>query len=893
MVMNSIFNVSTSRMTRQRKGTMVIDWALRVFALAWKQGTRCRLVILSLLLLAVAAGMQVVSPNPVIGLAGKVQTKEQDQKKDIPQKQTKKDEKKNDSPQTPKETVKPVVVAGSLIDARPKDVKDAYPTRRDAKARFRSERTDRQGRLRPDLWAAGVNHVLQMKGDSGSLRPLRDMVAYLPAMNSFMPALQGPPRTGTWEQIGPSPLDSTSDGLARYDAGEVVGIAINPRGTSDEIIYAATGYGGIWKTTDGGYVWNPMTDGMPSLSMGAVALDPADPEIVYAGTGNPFDSLGVFTNGLGLYKSENGGRNWTIVGANAFGPGGTAPNSRIYRIVLPSLSILLVATNQGLFRSVDGGRSFGANDPRFNDGASILSGDINDLALDTGIVGIVYSAVNGRGLFKSIDGGRTFPENLFLNRDGTPKVGAPQPGQYGYFAISQSTRPNNRSIYATVATAGDGGYLGLFKSSDGGATWSKPSTSAEVRAAEGIQPRYDQTIGVDPQNANTVYLGFVRPYLSTDGGVYFQPEASRGVVHADHHFITFSPLTHLPAGQNQRGSKQVYVGTDGGIWTSSDGALSWSDRNKGLANMLVLQIAMGTKDDDYMQAGVWDQGAISRRMNDFPRLWYKGLNGDGGVAIVDPANSALGYQAGNFALAETTNGGRRWGAPAGFVSLGAFRLAYTAKRGPTILTTQDLYMSSGPNLMKYGTRVATFPANIMSIATTLADPDTMWLGMDDGTIWRTSGTGGVSTATWVNVGAPGGRNTAFVVVNPLNPRVAVAVYSGFSGISAVNRTQHVFLSTDNGARWTDISGTDGGTSTNLPDLPVFTAVFDVTTTPHSIIIGSDGGVFRTVDEGRTWARLGTGLPIITCYFLAINTEKNPPTLRASTFGRSIFELRWR
>ena len=161
------------------------------------------------------------------------------------------------------------------------------------------------------------------------------------------------------------------------DSGEVVDIAIDPRGTSDQTLYIATNDGGVWKSTDAGQTWRTTMDPLPSLSMGAVALDPGNPDIVYAGTGNPFDGAGpglgdpafdqLLRTGVGIYKSVDAGQTWLQVGTSVL------TGKLINRIVLPASGVLVVATTSGLFRSVDGGQSFGANPPLFNDGNPIRS----------------------------------------------------------------------------------------------------------------------------------------------------------------------------------------------------------------------------------------------------------------------------------------------------------------------------------------------------------------------------------------------------------------------------------------------------------------------------------------------------------------------------------------
>src|SRR5206468_7802538 len=150
-------------------------------------------------------------------------------------------------------------------------------------------------------------------------------------------------------------------------SGEVTDIAIDPTGAADDKLYVATNDGGLWSISQGLTLKAAATDAMKSLSMGAVAIDPGSNTTVYAGTGNLFDGGHQFTRAVGIYKSTDGGGTWSVVDGSTFGtlfadpgdPGAKVPAMGINRIVLPAANVLLVATNRGLFRSIDGGQNFG------------------------------------------------------------------------------------------------------------------------------------------------------------------------------------------------------------------------------------------------------------------------------------------------------------------------------------------------------------------------------------------------------------------------------------------------------------------------------------------------------------------------------------------------------
>lgn len=696
-----------------------------------------------------------------------------------------------------------------------------------------------------------------------------------------------------WMQIGPAPLridepEEVGTQGPGPDAGMVVDIAIDPRGSTDEIIYIATNEGGIWRSTDGGTSWKPKTDAMPSLSMGVVALDPGNPDIVYAGTGNKVTGGNTFSKGVGIYKSKDRGEHWTIIDPGFLF---TKPTPlRINRIVLPAPEVLLVATNAGLFRSIDGGLHFGANMPLFDDGKPILIGDISDLDLDTSSPSTTVYALN-RWLLKSTDGGVTFPVKLFSVNDGS--------------IFTQSTQPNNQTMYLLI---NQNIQASLYVTTNGGANWTSQGFSAIERSQDhnGCQCNYDLTLGVDPQEANRVYIGFQELYVSTDGGLNFgTPAVSSSKIHWDHHALAFSPRTHW-SGKPPR----LYVGTDGGVAYSADGGDNWSNINEGIATNLFLSIDIGrgsVLNYPYTYGGTQDTGAIEHRP-EFPGTdWHQGVDGDSVQVAVSWQNPLKAFSGSTFTFIKTINGGTSWNIPDRFLTglpfVGSIVVdpnndsyVYASPRLFLGLYS-DLYQSrnSGETftLIKHFVNTDGTSLGITSIATVKADSNILWVGFHRHSVAHTANALGGEASTWTLLNVTNGPQlpVSGIAINPADTKMVVVVYAGFSGISPIKRTKHVFLTTDNGSTWNDISGTDGGNPIdNLPDLPVHSVVIDPNTSPPTIIVANDAGVLQTVDLGKTWQRLGEGLPIVACKSLALDAEARPPVLRVGTYGRSVFEL---
>ena len=747
---------------------------------------------------------------------------------------------------------------------------------------FLNEHKDQQGRVRQDLWLKGIADFQHMK--------VMTSIALAPSPTGAVPVVNV-----QWAQIGPQPLridDKHNYQGAGPDSGEVTDIAIDPRNATDQVIYIGTNDGGIWKSIDGGATWVPKTDFMPSNSMGAVALDPGNPSIVYAGTGNAFNN--GFFKGIGVYQSPDGGDTWVIPPGSALFTGLV-----INRIVLPAPGILLVGTNTGLFKSVNGGVSYGNNAPTFSNSQAIIVGNITDVDVDTVIAGTVYACVNGVGLRRSSDNGTSFGASIF---DGNVPAG------FLYFSFAQSRIPNNQTMYvnlqAPVSPPTNPPTLTarIFKSTNGGVNWfEKPNGSAQAANNGGAQLAYDQTIGVDPQDAARVYIGFQELYASTDGGDNFA-NVSDNKIHWDHHAIVFSPTAHISGGPPTR----MWIGTDGGVHSSPDGGGNFANLNETIATILFRHIDIGrgsTNNRGYTYGGCQDTGEIEHNPtmhsgND----WHLARDGDGNIMAVDPLNPERAFGTDNGRYVSTSNGGESWPIDGhGFTSAGGISnvlydpngtKAYVAFQGTQLWQSTD-------NTDNYSA-IHTFPAAIQAMAMTKIDSNTMWIGLANGTVQRTSNLNAGAASTWTPhtvTGAPAGLAVGSpqgIVVDPNNTNEAIVVYTGFTGINPVNRTRHVFRTTDNGVTWRDISGTDaaagGNSAQNLPDLPVHAVVIDPGTSPHSITVASDAGVLRSADLGATWQVLGGSLPIVDCTALAIDASAHPALLRVGTYGRSSFEL---
>ena len=468
------------------------------------------------------------------------------------------------------------------------------------------------------------------------------------------PAISG---KSNWLQIGPTAIPEGQSISTYYSdtnipaivTGRITSIVIDHNNTN--IIYLGSAQGGVWKTVDGGRNWKAISDYIPSIAIGALAMDPQNSNILYIGTGEANiasinDPIGIthpeHYYGCGVLKSELGGKNWEIIGEN-----NPFIGASFYKLSIDPYdsSIIFAATTYGLYRSMNGGNNW---TPMHNG----LPTDINrNLIRATDIVinplddRIAYVAIYGNGIYKSTNANDDNPLwsklNISDNRQGeitrisidisktTPEI--------LYLLISRN-RPLDKNHDNENGNDWQFDLIdSFFRSIDGGITWTniqlpglgtKYGKSPWEKDSIGGQGWYNLNVAVDPKNHDIVYLSGISLWKATrDNNTDTWSIEDKGkAIHPDHHALAFDPTD----------SSVIYAGNDGGVYKSVNGGETWSDDiNEGLCITQFEFMDQHPTSDTVLFGGTQDNGTLQYRNSP---VFYFSAYGDGGFVSIDYIN---------------------------------------------------------------------------------------------------------------------------------------------------------------------------------------------------------------------------------------------------------------
>ncbi|MBP9104179.1 MAG: hypothetical protein KBF82_09970 [Chitinophagaceae bacterium] len=673
--------------------------------------------------------------------------------------------------------------------------------------------------------------------------------------------------------------------------------AIDGVAADGKTIYVGTAGGGIWKTTNGGASFNSIFDKY-CQSIGAIAVDPKNPKVIFAGTGES-NMRNTVSIGDGLYKSNDGGSNWRKVGLEntehiadiVINP----KNSDIIYVAAPG-PLWSKSKDRGLYKSSDGGKTF--------DKILFISEDAGcaDVAVDPEHPDTVYASTwefrrkpysfnsggIGSGMWKSTDGGKNWKEL----KNGLP----PKPFGRIAFAIAPSAPQNIVAIVEAAET-------GLYISADGGESWKKQSASMNVVS----RPFYFATIVIDPNDPKRVYRPGYGFSYSTDGGYSFaDASADGGWLHSDHHALWINPLN----------TNQLYLGTDGGVYISLDKGATWNF----VHNLPVSQfyhVAMDEKKPYNLYGGLQDNGSWvgpSAAPGGVSNANWKAINGGDGFWVQpDPVNPDIVYAEsqggevnrinrstvksvgikpqqgateeklrwnwntpivvgvankknlymGNQYLYKTTDQGRNW-----------------SRISPDLTTNnKEKQKQEESGGLSADNTSAENHCTIFAIAESPLDEKLIWVGTDDGNLQYTRDAG----KTWTNVAANYTKAgiPAQTWVSSIEPSLydKNIVYATFDNHMYGDHKTYVAVSKDMGKSWTKLNSEEftGFAHKIKEDLK----------NKELLFLGTEMGLFASLNGGQKWFRMKNNIPE---YILARDIQINPTTndLVIATHGRGLY-----
>lgn len=682
-------------------------------------------------------------------------------------------------------------------------------------------------------------------------------------------------------------------------SGRIADIAVNPN--NHHVYYVAAAAGGVWKTVNAGVTYEPVFDGEGSFSIGCLAIDPTNTNVVWVGTGEN-NNQRVVGYGDGVYKSEDGGKSWKNMGLKN--------SEHIGRIAIdPTNSdIVYVAAygplwndggERGIYKTTDGGKTW----------KQVLKVSehtgFNEVMVDPRYPNIVYAAAHQRqrkvftyigggpesALYKSTDGGTTW--NKLTNGLPTDDLGR----------IGLNYSPANPDVIYAVIEANDG-KGGVYRSNDRGASWEKQGSYFSAG-------NYYNKIYCDPKDVNKVFVINTYFGVSKDGGKNFSILGEKSK-HIDNHVIWIDPSN----------TEHYLVGCDGGVYESFDGAANWTFK----ANLPVTQFYKAATDNAFpfyhIHGGTQDNfsiGGPSRTLSANGIMnsdWYFTSLGDGYETQVDQSNPDIIYAQAQYGAltrydrksgeyfyiqpqeAEGDKANKwNWDAPLVISKYdnkrlyhGANRLYRTDDRGNTWKAISgDLTRQVDRNKLTVMGKVWSVDAvaknqstDIFGQLTTIAESkfeeNTLYVGTDDGLIQITTDGG----KTWTKVdnipGVPAMTYVNHIITSNHDKNVA---YVTFNHHRYGDFHPYVYKTTDGGKTWKAITN-------NLPERGTAYTIAEDHVNANLLFVGTEFGLYVSINGGEKWIQMKGGLPTISVKDLEIQKRENDLIL--ATFGRGFYVL---
>lgn len=692
-------------------------------------------------------------------------------------------------------------------------------------------------------------------------------------------------------------LKFRSIGPAAY-SGRISDLAVNPDNISE--YYVGVASGGLWKTENHGTTFEPIFDDQPVFSIGCLAMDPNNSNVVWVGTGEN-NSQRNLAYGDGVYKTTDGGKSFTNMGLKT--------SSQIGKIMIDprNSNVVYVAAQgqawgpggeRGLYKTIDGGKTW----DRILEIGEYTG--VSDMEMDPRNPDIIYAASHQRErrVYSKIDGG---PESAIYKSEDAGKTwkklkkGLPG-GDVGRIGLALSPA-NPNILYAVIELPGNKG--GTYRSTDMGESWEKRSNKVSG------SPQYYNELYADPVNPDLIILMDTRAARSKDGGKTWENIEGRNK-HVDNHAVWINPDD----------TDHYIMGCDGGLYETYDGAQTWQFAS----NLPITQYYHARVDNDFpfynvyggaQDNGSWFGPSQTNRRNIVNADWTYTIGGDGYLSIPDPDNPDIHYCESQYCglrrYDRTTNNSVsikpqsttdeeynwNWNTPY-FISpfnsktlyVGSQYVLKSTDMGGTWKKisgdmTRQIDQNTLPLMGKMWPPEAVAKnmstskfGNIFALNESPLKQGMLYVGTDDGLIWITENDG----ADWTKYSSfPGVPDMTFVNYILPSQHDEGTVYACFDGRkNSSDFTPYLIKSTDKGKTWTSIAS-------NLPSGTVY-AIQEDFENPNILFIGTEWGVWTTIDGGNKWVQLKNGIPPIQVKDLTIQKREND--LVVATFGRGFYVM---
>ena len=646
---------------------------------------------------------------------------------------------------------------------------------------------------------------------------------------------------GYWDALGPS---SWTDGNGwNGGLGRINCITFHPSNSS--IFWVGSPSGGLWKTTNGGTTWTPLTDGMPRIGLSGMAVNYNNTNVMYLLTG---DGDGADVYSIGVLKTIDGGVTWTSTGLTW----AVTNFVRGYKLLMhpTNPAILFVVTNIGIFKTTNSGSSW-------TNVHSSAPSNYHDIEFKPGDPTTMYACAGTR-FYRSTNTGDTWTQIT----SGVPSNAT---------RIAIGVTPNNSAYVYLFAgpTYSSGTFVGMYRSFDSGLNFGTKSTTPNILGYSSTgnddrhQTWYNHAVAISRTSTGTIVTGAINCWKSTDFGenwtlssMWNDPPGT-SYTHADIHALEINPLNNY-----------LYCGSDGGIFRSTNFGDTWTDLSSGLAITQIYRMAGYQPNANLIIDGTQDNGSNKFTVGS---QYLHVLGADGMDCMIDHSNSNVFYNSTQFGnLRKSTNGGSTYSFIAPVTDGGPWITPFIMNPSNSQIIYGGWYGgirkstnggSTWTNIGSLGTGAMAHGVNNTSrIYASVKDSRTIYMSNDAG-----------ATFTTITGTLPSGVIT-FIAVNPDN---SAQVYVTYGGYSSANK---VFRSLDAGSTWTNITG-------SLPNIPVNCIAFqDTDGIPGgAIYIGTDVGVYYRDNDIGDWIPFMNGMPAVIVMDLEINYTSN--VITAATYGR--------